>query len=401
MAAQLLAAQGEIGAGTELSLRLLTEVSSKHSKAGDTVRAELIAPVTVNGRAVIPAGLTVTGTVADPTPEHKRLNHSVLLLNFGKLAGRGNKSATFDGQVASVDNGRETVDAEGVIHGLRPLRRRPGEVEDLLLLAAVAHPEVLAALEAGRFIVAEEKKPRVTYAAGIELWVKLTSPLRMNDLPKMEGLSGPGTLLLTQELQRLIGGLPLRTATREHTPSDLTNILLIGSREEVINAFTNAGWVTAEANDLKTEAETFFAIAGRHSFHEAPVSTLLLNGNKPDLVFEKQANTFAKRHHVRIWESTDTYRGQPLWIGAGTHDIGITFSRKAKTFSHSVDSHIDEERWKIENDLSFTGQVAEARLVPRAGAPREFQNATGDHLQTDGAIAVLRLQGNDNLPKTR
>ena len=79
-------------------------------------------------------------------------------------------------------------------------------------------------------------------------------------------------------------------------------------------------------------------------------------------------------------------------IGAGTHDIGITFSRKARTFSHSVDDEIDEERRKIENDLIFTGDVTAAGLIGRPSAPRSFQNATGDQLQTDGAICVLRLK---------
>jgi hypothetical protein len=82
----------------------------------------------------------------------------------------------------------------------------------------------------------------------------------------------------------------------------------------------------------------------------------------------------------------------PVWIGAGTHDTGIDFSRKAKTFSHSVDRDIDQERQKIENDLVFTGEVAASGLIGRPAAPLSFQNATGDQLHTDGKIAVLRLK---------
>jgi hypothetical protein len=279
-----------------------------------------------------------------------------------------------------------------VIHGLRPLRRRPGEIEDLLLLAAAAHPAVLASLELGRFVVAEEEKPRITYEKGVEFWLTLTTPLRIRAVPEPQTGRHPVTLSRSKDLEALVNGLPARTSTPHGTPSDLVNVLLLGSQEAVVNAFARASWLAAESLDLKTKTETFFAVADHHSYKEGPVSSLLIDGQKPALVFEKETNTFAKRHHIRIWRQRETFQGMPIWIGAGTHDTGINFSRKARTFSHSVDGEIDQERQKIENDLIFTGYVAASGLVGRAGVPRSFQNATGDRLRTDGAIAVLSLR---------
>lgn len=390
-------AQVDIPAGRELSIRLVSPLSSKHSQAGESVLATLIAPVPVLGREVLPAGFMIRGTVANPSPAHKRLNHAVLWLNFGELIGDANRSVPFQAKVLSVDNGRESVDSEGVIHGLRPLRRRPGEIEDLLLLAAAAHPAVLASLEVGRFVVAEEEKPRITYEKGVEMWLTLTSPLRIRAVPEPGIHPGqiqrrPAALPRSKDLEALVSGLPTRTSTPHGTPSDLVNVLLLGSQEAVVNAFVQAGWLPAESLDLKTKAETFFAVADHHSYKEGPVSSLLIDGQKATLVFEKETNTFAKRHHVRIWRRPETFEGIPVWIGAGTHDTGINFSRKARTFSHSVDSQIDQERQKIENDLIFTGDVAASGLVGRPAAPRSFQNATGDQLRTDGAIAVLLLK---------
>ena len=385
-------AQVDIPTGTNLSIRLVSPLSSRHAQAGEAVSATLIAPVHAQGKELLPAGFVVRGTVANPTPAHKRLNHSVLWLNFGELVGKENRSAAFRARVLSVDNGRESVDSEGVIHGLRPLRRRPGEIEDLLLLAAAAHPAVLASLELGRFVVSEEDKPHITYEKGVELWLTLTSPLRVAAVPAPEMSPSPAALLASKELESLVSGLPLRTATPRGTPSDLVNVMLVGSEEAVVHAFESAGWLPAERLDLKTEAATFFAVADRHSYKEGPVSSLLIAGQMPALVFEKETNTFAKRHHVRIWKRSEQFQGMPVWIGAGTHDIGIDFSRKARTFSHSVDGDIDRERQKIENDLIFTGDVAASGRIGRAGAPRAFQNATGDQLETDGAIAVLRLK---------
>lgn len=168
-------------------------------------------------------------------------------------------------------------------------------------------------------------------------------------------------------------------------------MLLFGSPQALANAFAGAGWMPAEKLDIKTDAMTFFAIAAHHSYHEGPVSSLVVGGEKPSFVFEKTANTFAKRHHIRIWRQQMTWGGAPVWIGAGTHDIGIDFSKKERTFSHSVEANIDDERQKIEDDLIFGGGVKAASLMQRPSAPRSFRNATGDQLQSDGAVAVMQL----------
>jgi hypothetical protein len=117
----LVLAAAEIPADTRLSIRLTSLISSKHSQPGNVVSGLLIAPVEVNGEQLLPSGFVVTGTVADPSPAHKQLNHSVLCLNFGELVGKSDGTVAFKAKVLSVDNGREDVDSEGVIHGLRPL----------------------------------------------------------------------------------------------------------------------------------------------------------------------------------------------------------------------------------------------------------------------------------------
>ena len=74
---------------------------------------------------------------------------------------------------------------------------------------------------------------------------------------------------------------------------------------------------------------------------------------------------------------------------SATHDIGINFSDRDRTFIHRVDSSIDKERAKVVNDLLFTGMVRSLELVGRPDVPNTIANATGDTLETDGAMAVL------------
>jgi hypothetical protein len=389
---RVLALAAEIPAGAQFSVRLKNRLASKQARPGDPVSAILIAPVRVNGKELLPAGFLVAGEVADPSPAHRRLNHSVLLLHFGRLSGNANRAIDFHARVLDVDNARESVDADGVIHGLRPLRRKPDTVEDLLMLAAAAHPAVLAGMELGKFVVAEAEKPRIVYEPGVEIGLLLTSPLSISGDPRPDVLREPASLRPTKDLRDLVDSLPQRTETHRRVKSDLINLTFFGTAEQLRTAFTNAGWMAAQDLDMRTDVKTFLAVADHHSYRQGPVSLLTVGGEPPALVFEKEMNTFSKRHHIRIWQTGKRYMGAYVWIGAATHDIGISFSRKDKTFTHSVNPDIDLEREKVVDDLAFTGDVKAWGLVARPEAPRKFQNATGDNLFTDGAIAAVAMK---------
>ena len=165
----------------------------------------------------------------------------------------------------------------------------------------------------------------------------------------------------------------------------------IGSRETLDQAFHAAGWQTAAELSLRTEARTFFAVADQHAYRQAPVSTLLVFDREPDLVYQKQTNTFAKRHHIRIWSTAKIWNGQAVWIAAATHDVGIDFSERAKTFTHRVDPDVDLERTKVLSDLRFAGCLESISFMARPSVPGTSENATGDAIRTDGRLAVLTL----------
>lgn len=55
---------------------------------------------------------------------------------------------------------------------------------------------------------------------------------------------------------------------------------------------------------------------------------------------------------------TYRYRGQDVWLGAGSHDIGYGVSRAGTKWIHVIDPRVDRERDKIRNDLMHTGLVA-------------------------------------------
>jgi hypothetical protein len=113
---------------------------------------------------------------------------------------------------------------------------------------------------------------------------------------------------------------------------------------------------------------------------------------EPDVVYQKQTDTFAKRHHVRIWQASTTFDGSDVWIAAATHDMGVAVQKGGRQWFHRIDPQVDRERSKVTNDLAFAGAVTSLVLVERPNAPRDAKNATGDKIVTDGKMAVVFLR---------
>jgi hypothetical protein len=169
----------------------------------------------------------------------------------------------------------------------------------------------------------------------------------------------------------------------------MTNLMFIGTQADIEKAFAAAGWSSAEQLSAKSKLETFRAMTEMRGYKEGPMSTLILDGRPPDLVFQKTNNTFNARHHLRIWHRPGTFNGKEVWVCSATHDTGIDFSEQNHTFIHKVDGQIDRERAKVVNDLLFTGLVRGLSLVERPDVPTHLFNATGDALETDGRMAVI------------
>ncbi len=380
-----------IPAGTELSVRLSTKVGSKTSKANDPVEAVLIAPAVAGGQLVLPAGAKLHGQVKQVrTSGQPNDSRAMLELVFGELEANGHKT-NISARVTDVDNARESVDAEsGQILGILGSQTLSARMDQGINRVAERFSGLADVLQVAKTAVLKESDPEVEYEPGVEMTVKLTKELKLDTPPPAPTIA---SISPEDELVRMVTAQPFQTvAESPPKPSDVTNLMFIGSEQVLKHVFTTAGWsVSAEMSGV-SKLETFRAIAEARGYKEAPMSILILDGQKPSQTFQKQNNTFASRHHLRIWRRPATFQGKTVWVCAATHDIGIDFSPENRTFIHKIDSNIDRERAKVVSDLVFTGLVKGLALVERPAVPTSSMNATGDKLETDGAIAVLLLE---------
>jgi hypothetical protein len=388
----------QVPAGTPVHIRLTTTVGSYASKAGTRVSAVVIAPVLVDGETELPAGSVVSGRVKRIARVGLGIRHekAALDLEFNQVAVAGGDPVALGARVAEVDNAREHVSGDGRIQGVRATGsvsyRVSGYVRGLLfrceLHAMIAEWIVKAA-------VINLPEPEIYLPAGAELTLTLTEPLFLYPSAVQVSRALPGDDrqdLHRQELHRLIASMPSRTyATARQRPSDLTNVALIGSRDQIAAAFAAGGWSAARPLTTRRRVQWLRAIGERHGFESAPMSALLLNGTRADMSWEKGLNDISKRHHIRLWKQAGEWEGQDVWIGAATRDVDFGFLRPGRPFTHRIAAEVDQERDKVAYDLAFTGCTKTLDWAARANVPRVTDNGTGDSITTDTRLAVVEL----------
>ena len=383
-----------VPAGTEIQLRLTNEVSSD-KPSGQPVSALVIAPVLVNGSVAIGQGAEMAGTTADAHPDQPAATGTeekpaTLRLQLTSIRDKGGQSKPVSCILAGVDNARESVDSAGLITGIKASQTFTSLADEGVTKLGSKYGGLGDVLSGIKRASVKEADPSITYKPGVEFTVKLTQPL--NWTPSASAKE-PEPIASQDAVKTLVTQQPYRTvALKPPSPSDMTNLMFIGTKDSLEAAFKEAGWSAADSLGHTSTFHTAQAIIENRGYSEAPMSILTLDGKPPDLTFEKQNNTFASRHHIRIWQVAQTFEGKPVFVAAATHDTKIYFSKTSKSITHGIDPDIDHERTKVVNDMIFTGRVRGMALVDRPNIPKDISNATGDHLQSDNKMAVLEFK---------
>ena len=188
--------------------------------------------------------------------------------------------------------------------------------------------------------------------------------------------------------------VPVATTTKYGIAGDPVNLVLVGTRSEVVAAFRAAGWSAAAPITVRSGLGIAVSVAANVPYRRAPVSDLYLFGRKQDLAFEQLAGHSARsRHHVRFWcVGPVGPGGVPVWVGSGSFDAKVGRSQTTGKITHRIAPDIDRERDTILADLRAAGRVGQSYLAPHTG-PRVGRNGEGDCYFTDGNLAVAILRG--------
>jgi hypothetical protein len=214
-----------------------------------------------------------------------------------------------------------------------------------------------------------------------------------------EGLSsagnagGPVETRVSGITPDMLSKIPRRISDPAGKPGDMVNVLIVGTQDQMLQAFNAAGWVKVDAKVQNTALNAVMDSLEKKDYLTMPMSTLFLFGRAQDYGFAhaEPVRVAMSRNHLRVWKSTFEVDGRPLWCVAATHDIGFERDQRNNGLTHKIDPAIDGEREYVNGTLSGTGLVVQRDHVTPADPLTTAKTATGGEFHSDGRILVLVL----------
>ena len=384
----LLVPAQELPAGTALEARLSAATGSHVSRLGDPIEATVIAPVSVRGQVLVPQGSRLIGSVTNVTAIGFGIKHltASISYSFHTLQLPGGAAIPINTQLIEVEGAKEHVDALNTVHGIHPIMSLSSTVSLYAFPLLLLNPTIGVPVWAVKSLIAPPANPEIRFPAGTELMLQLTADVSLP--PRSQDFFVPAKPFSRDDLAEMEHTLK-NSAQRAYMgshPSDIVNVVLVGSRSQVDRAFQASGWSQAQRKSPMSLYRMYHALTERFGYPKAPMNTLTLNGVPSTFVRQKSLDTVQKRHHVRLWQDT---RGANIWLGTAAEDDGFRF--KLTHWTHSTQPDIDGERAKVVNDLAFTGCIDAAGILARAPADI-VQDPRAEHpIVTDGNVALIRL----------
>ena len=383
----------QLSAGTSLWVRLSQPVSSYSAKPGMFVSGFLLESPTCDGVSILPTHIPVEGRVVSVRRVGLGLVHETanLEIEFSRIVPQQGPPIEIRGRVNEVDNAREDV-KNGVIRGIRSTETPQGEISSRLKYLPSWHLYPDPYLLGFKLLFPVFPEPEIYLPPGTDLLVGLKDNVDL-----------PGELVPPQPLPRLpndeqesvaeiLGELPTRTLDKKSREADLINMAFIGTREELAQAFQDAGWKQSDSVSRHSVMRQLYAFLAKSSYATAPMSRQFFDGRPPDLTLEKTFDSYDRRDHLRIWKLASIVDDVPLWVGAAVRETGAALSVTRMAFMHHVLDDLDEEQRAIQRHLLAADCVDSVSKVERPGMDKAVINATGEVLRTDGGVIVLHLK---------
>jgi hypothetical protein len=206
-------------------------------------------------------------------------------------------------------------------------------------------------------------------------------------------VGGPAETKVAGVTADLLASIPRRISDKQGNPGDMVNILIVGTKEQVVHAFATAGWVSVDSDVQSTVIAGLIDTIQKKDYLTMPMSTLYLFNRPQDYGFAhaEPVRVAMSRNHLRAWQSSHMIGGRPVWCIAATHDVGFERDERNNGVTHKIDPDIDKEREYVNDTLSGTGLVIAREHIAPPDPLTEARTATGGSFHSDGRILVLVL----------
>ena len=170
------------------------------------------------------------------------------------------------------------------------------------------------------------------------------------------------------------------------------SLVLVGSEDDILRAFTRAGWALADPPTPIRVLKEGIAVMRNLPDPTSPATPAFFMDRPQSFTFEKPdpgLPSLRRRHHTRLWQTPhclvpDCRR---VWVATASFDVGLEISQSLYLPTHRIDPNLDRERALITAELVRIGARHEGSVTVLP--PLRGTNAAGYPFWTDGQAVVL------------
>ena len=172
------------------------------------------------------------------------------------------------------------------------------------------------------------------------------------------------------------------------------SLVLVGSEDDILRAFTRAGWALADPPTPVRVIKEGIAALRNLPDPTGPATPAFFMDRPQSLTFEKPDTgqpSIRRRHHTRLWQTPyclvpDCRR---VWVATASFDVGFEISQRLYIPTHRIAPDLDAERRLISDELVQAGARNEGFVT--VSPPVHGSNAAGDPFWTDGRAVILGM----------
>lgn len=344
---------------TPVKLQFTQTISSAHVRKGDHLNFVVVSEVAVAGFTLISAGTLAAG--------------SVIGVRKKRPLGIGGKM-TVKLDAVELTNGKY-VDLVG-------RREFKGNPHTIRMGVAMAITGAIYLPAAPLFLILSGRDRTVLKGTEVTAYTERDSWLATSDLPLARATRS--------ELADMVQLLPPRSLNGEGREGDMLNLIFAAKENDLQEAFARAGWLKVE----KSKPQIIWHLLWqRKRYTKLPMARLYVFGRAPDFSYAlpDPKSIVSRRHHLRIWKTSGSEDGIPLWVAAATHDVGIQLVKRRFRLLHRIDPNVDAERDFIAANLAMTQQLISQTYMKCADPVFRAETATGQSYYSDSRLLLLEL----------
>lgn len=207
------------------------------------------------------------------------------------------------------------------------------------------------------------------------------------------------TIINTEEIsEKLFINLPKVSESITAKAAEPINIIFVGTKSELDNAFIQSGWYLLDNPSIKSYSQILTSLVFKKSYPQTPGLPVFWNTKPCDFAYGKpeSLNSISARQHIHIWNTNfETENHQSIWVGTAHFDQEIQKKFGIIMPYHHTNLKVDDERESIKNELDKNNFVEKFEKIDLTGIMYGAKKGSGNDFLTDGQAYIIYLKNNE------